>query len=616
MERGGVRPSPQHVPLCCRAILSSSPTVSSIAERRRALSTIRVALAQINSTVGDLRGNAEKIRRSIEQAKVAAADIVAFPEMALPGYPPEDLLLKPQFLEDHRLVLQELVPHSAGITAIVGCIDINGDLFNAAAVLADGKIAGMYHKMFLPNYGVFDEDRYFKAGRSCPVFTVQGAGVGVNVCEDIWYALGPTPAQANAGAQIIISINASPYSADKIHVRDKFTATRAWDNGVYICYVNLVGGQDELVFDGGSMIVGPTGKVIARARQFEEEMLVADLDISAILRQHLREPRLRKQRLATMSPDITTPRVHVSDHMPSNHRPPIAPHVADFLSPTAEVYQALVTATRDYVQKSGFTRVLVGLSGGIDSSIVATIAADALGKDAVVGVAMPSRFNAPESLEDARLQAQNLGIEFHVVPIEPPFQAMLETMAGVFEGAKPNTAEENIQARIRGMILMAMSNKFGWLVLTTGNKSEMAMGYATLYGDMAGGFAVIKDVLKTLVYDLARYRNGVGNASVIPERVITKAPTAELRPDQKDEDSLPPYAVLDPILRAYVEEDRTVPDMIASGMSEALVRQVVTSVDRNEYKRRQSPSGVKITPRAFGRDRRLPIVSKYSGFPS
>ncbi|MSQ26050.1 MAG: NAD+ synthase, partial [Dehalococcoidia bacterium] len=475
------------------------PCLSSTAERRHALSTIRVALAQINSTVGDLRGNADKIRRSIDQAKAADADIVAFPELALTGYPPEDLLLKPQFLDDHRLALQELIPFSAGITAIVGCLDINSDLYNAAAVLADGKLVGMYHKMFLPNYGVFDEDRYFKAGRSCPVFTVQGVGVGVNVCEDIWYALGPTPVQAGAGAQVIVSINASPYNAGKIHVRDKFTATRAWDNGVYICYVNLVGGQDELVFDGGSMIVDPSGKVIARAAQFEEEMLVADLDISSILRQHLREPRLRKQRLASMTPDITAPRVHVSDRKPPGHRPKIAPRVAGFLSPAAEVYQALVTGTRDYVQKSGFQRVLIGLSGGIDSSLVATIAADALGKEAVVGVAMPSRFNAPESLEDARIQAHNLGIEFHVIPIEPPFQAMLDTMAGMFEGVKPNTAEENIQARIRGMILMAMSNKFGWMVLTTGNKSEMAMGYATLYGDMAGGFAVIKDVLKTLV---------------------------------------------------------------------------------------------------------------------
>ena len=578
------------------------------------MSTFRVALAQINTTVGDLDGNTDKIRRSLKQAKALGADLVAFPELTISGYPPEDLLFKPQFIKDNRKCLASLVEDTGGITAVIGFVDADTDIYNAAALACNGRLAGVYHKMFLPNYGVFDEDRYFKAGSRCPVFDLGGVRVGINVCEDIWYAAGPIVVQADAGAQIIVNINASPYHAGKAAFREKFLATRAIDNSLYVCFVNLVGGQDELVFDGASVIFDPEGEPIARGRQFEEEMVVADLDLSFVMRHRLRHPLGRKQRLVWANGEPTATVVPVADAPKPTDQPPLSSRPVESLGPVAEVYQALITGTRDYVRKSGFKRVLIGMSGGIDSTVVATVAADALGPESVVGVAMPSRYNASESLDDARAVAKNLGIEFHVVGIEPTFDAMLSTLSGMFEGTEPNVAEENVQARIRGNILMAFSNKFGWMVLTTGNKSEMAMGYATLYGDMAGGFSVIKDVPKTLVYELARYRNTLGDAPVIPERVLDKAPTAELRPNQKDEDSLPPYAVLDPILKAYVEEDRTYDQMLQMGFDEAQVQQVITAVDRNEYKRRQAPPGVKITPRAFGRDRRLPMVNRYRPF--
>ncbi|MEE9285227.1 MAG: NAD+ synthase [Dehalococcoidia bacterium] len=578
------------------------------------MSTFRVALAQINTTVGDLAGNTDKIRRYLEQAKAVGADLVAFPELAIPGYPPEDLLFKPQFIKDNQRCLADLVEATRGITAVIGFVDADDDIFNAAAVVSDGRLVGVYHKMFLPNYGVFDEDRYFKAGSACPVYDLGGVGVGVNVCEDIWYATGPIVLQADAGAQVIVNINASPYHAGKAAFREKFVATRAIDNALYVCYVNSVGGQDELVFDGGSMVFNPEGEMIAQGRQFQEEMVVVDLDIAFVLRHRLRNPLRRKHRLVSPNGEAPAARVPVPDAPVPSERPQLPARPVQGLDPLAEVYQALVLGTHDYVRKNGFQRVLVGLSGGIDSTLVAAIGADALGPDGVVGVAMPSRYNVPESLDDARALAKNLGIEFRVVGIEPTFEVMLSTLAGMFEGTEPNVAEENIQARIRGNILMALSNKFGWLVLTTGNKSEMAMGYATLYGDMAGGFAVIKDVPKTLVYALARHRNTVGDGPVIPQRVLEKPPSAELRPDQKDEDSLPPYPVLDPVLKAYVEEDWTYDQMLELGFDEAHVRQVITAVDRNEYKRRQAPLGIKITPRAFGRDRRLPVVNRYRPF--
>jgi NAD+ synthase (glutamine-hydrolysing) len=582
---------------------------------------LRVALAQINSTVGDLDGNAEAIRRCLDRARAEQADLIAFPELAVTGYPPEDLLLKRQFIEDSRGVLESLAPYTEGIAAVIGFVDPKDDRwwaaderspapyaepeniartgFNAAAILFDGRLVDVYHKCILPNYGVFDEERYFEPGDRCPVYTIGGVPVGVNVCEDIWYASGPTQQQANAGARVIVNINGSPYQAGKAGHRRELVASRARDNGVFVCYINLVGGQDELVFDGASIVVDPSGGVVARGPQFEEDLIFADIEVADGIQQP--EGAARE---AT---------VHVSGPRDSR-RPPLEQRQVEWLEPEAEVYAALVTGTRDYVDKNGFSRVLIGLSGGIDSSIVATIARDALGADRVVGVAMPSRYNADESLKDARELALNLGVEFHVISVEPAFEALLSTLGGMFEGTEPNVAEENLQARIRGNILMAISNKFGWLVLPTGNKSEMAMGYATLYGDMVGGFAMIKDVPKTLVYKLAEWRNRSEPKVMIPERVLTKAPTAELRPNQKDEDSLPPYAVLDPVLKAYVEDDVPFQEMLASGMSEAIVKQVIQAVDRNEYKRRQSPPGVKITSRSFGRDRRLPIVNRYRAF--
>jgi NAD+ synthase (glutamine-hydrolysing) len=573
----------------------------------------RVALAQTNTTVGDLHGNTSKIVAAMGRAREAGADVVAFPELALTGYPPEDLLLKPQFLRDSRRALDDVIKVSQGITCVLGFAEADDDVYNAAAVISDGSLAGVYRKMFLPNYGVFDEERYFKAGTECPVFSIGGVQVGVNICEDIWHALGPTVAQKRAGAEVIININASPYSAGKLGTREKFVATRALDNELFVCYVNLVGGQDELVFDGASLIYGPDGDLIARGRQFQEDLVIADLNVDSLLRHRLRSPLQRKRTLASVPESMRTPLVTVPA-VPTPARQALPSQKAPVLEPVAEVYRALTLATHDYVVKSGFQKVVIGLSGGIDSALVAAIAADALGPEAVVGVSMPSRYNAPESLTDAKELAANLGIGFMVIPIEDVFKATLQTMEPAFRDTVPGLAEENVQARIRGVILMALSNKFGWLVLSTGNKSEMAMGYATLYGDMAGGFAMLKDVLKTLVYDLSTYRNRIAGRKLVPQSIIDKAPTAELRPNQKDEDSLPPYAVLDPVLRAYVEEDHSYEEMLEMGFDQAVVRQVISGVDRNEYKRRQAAPGVKITGRAFGRDRRLPIVNRYRPF--
>ncbi len=577
------------------------------------MNELRVALAQTNSTVGDLTGNAAKILHYMEKAKALGADLVAFPELALTGYPPEDLLLKPQFVAESKATLHKLVKATQGITAIIGFVDSDTDIYNAAAIASNGSLAGVYHKIYLPNYGVFDEDRYFKAGNECPVFTVGDSRIGVNICEDIWHALGPITLQKDAGAQVIININGSPYDSGKLSFRERFLATRARDNEIYVCYLNLIGGQDELVFDGASMIFDPQGTLIARGKQFEEDLIIADLDMRSLLRHRLHNPLRRKGRVAEPAIAARATTLEVSAPRPES-RPPLSPKHVDPLGPDAEVYAALVLGTHDYVRKTGFDRVLIGLSGGIDSSLVAAVAADALGPESVVGIAMPSRYNAPESLADAQLLATNLGIEFHSIPIEDIFKASLGTLDQLFAGTEPNVAEENLQARIRGNILMALSNKFGWLVLTTGNKSEMAMGYATLYGDMAGGFAVIKDVPKTLVYQLSAYRNSIDGREAIPATVMEKPPTAELRPNQKDEDSLPPYPVLDPVLKAYVEEDRSFDEMLRMGFDETVVKQVISGVDRNEYKRRQAPPGVKITPRAFGRDRRFPIINGFKAF--
>ncbi|HXH22589.1 MAG TPA: NAD+ synthase [Dehalococcoidia bacterium] len=571
--------------------------------------TLRVALAQINPTVGNLSGNARLILDYAERARSEGADIVAFPELALPGYPPEDLLLRHSFIEDNLKALRQLAAEIRGLTAVVGFVDFDGDLFNAAAVISDGRVAGVYHKNFLPNYGVFDEMRYFKAGESSQVYEISGARVGVSVCEDIWYPEGPARSQALAGADVIVNINGSPFHHGKRAYRERMVATRAADNAVYLCYVNLVGGQDELVFDGNSMVFDQDGELVARAPSFEEHLLLVDIDLDSLYLGRLHLPLRRSPYIERGDNQVT--QVFVSGPREVARAPLARPTLAE-PDDLAEVYQALVTGTRDYVHKNGFETVIVGVSGGIDSSLVATIATDALGPEHVIAVSNPSRFSSEGSIADARQLTENLGIRLLIIPIEPAHEAYLQMLSKVFEGTEPGTAEENIQSRIRGNIWMALSNKFGWQpVLTCGNKSEMATGYATLYGDMAGGFAVIKDVPKTLVYRLARYRNEIAGRDLIPKAVLEKPPSAELRPGQLDTDTLPPYEVLDPILQAYVEEDRSIEEIVAMGFDEAVVRKVMRMVDLNEYKRRQAPPGIKITPRAFGRDRRLPITNRY-----
>jgi len=575
--------------------------------------TLRLGLAQINTTVGDLDGNAAKVLEYVGRARELGVDLLSFPEMTITGYPPEDLLLRPQFIGDNLAVLQGVVKGCQGITVVVGFVDRDQDIHNAAAIIHDGRLVDVYHKQFLPNYGVFDENRYFQSGTGCPVYVVAGIGVGVNICEDIWYPDDPMRAQAQAGAQVIININGSPYHMGKRRFRQHMLATRASDYAVFISYTNQVGGQDELVFDGASMVVSPWGEVLAQAAAFEEELLICDLDVEEAFQVRLREPRRRRQRL-TSAASTSAARVHVSDEPLADKKPPVEPHRASSMAGDAEVYSALVLGNRDYLLKNGFQKAVIGLSGGIDSSLVAAIAVDALGSENVVGVAMPSRFSSEGSIRDARALADNLGIQLMTIPIEDAFSAFLDLLSEPFADTEFGVAEENIQSRIRGLIIMALSNKFGWLVLATGNKSEMATGYATLYGDMAGGFAVIKDVPKTLVYRLARYRNGLGPKPVIPQSVIEKEPSAELRPEQRDVDTLPSYETLDPILEAYVEEDKSVDAIAGMGFDEELVKRVMTMVDRNEYKRRQAPPGVKISPRAFGRDRRLPMANRYKGY--
>ena len=573
---------------------------------------LRVGLAQINTTVGDLAGNAGRVVAEIERARALGVDLVSFPELAITGYPPEDLVLRRAFIADNLAALREVVAATRGITAVIGFVDQDDDIYNAAAIAHDGRLVDVYHKRYLPNYGVFDEDRYFQAGRRAPVYEIGGVRVGVNICEDIWYPGGPTWEQAHRGAEVIVNINASPYHRGKRAWREKMLATRANDNAVFVCYTNLVGGQDELVFDGASMIFDERGNLVAEGPQYAEALVVCDLEVDHDIQYRLHDSRRRKEMHDFRTHDDERV-MHVSGPV-ADARPAVAPLLLTPLPDDAEVYEALVLGARDYVRKNSFRTVVIGLSGGIDSSLTAAIAADALGPEHVVGVSMPSRYSSEGSRTDAQALAENLGIRSITVPIEGPFDAFLGALADAFESTEPNLAEENIQARIRGTYLMALSNKFNWLVLTTGNKSEMATGYSTLYGDMAGGFAVIKDVPKMLVYRLAEYRNRRDGRPVIPPEVLTKPPSAELRPDQKDEDSLPPYAVLDPILEAYVEQDRSMEEIVGLGFDEATVRRVIDLVNRSEYKRRQAPPGIKISPRAFGRDRRLPIANRYRGY--
>jgi NAD+ synthase (glutamine-hydrolysing) len=575
------------------------------------LRRLRLGMAQINTTVGDFQGNTQKILEAIAHGKSLSVDLLTFPELAVCGYPPEDLLLKPQFVRENLKAIEKIEKHCSGLTVVVGFVDTQSDIYNAAAVIHDAKLAGIYHKIYLPNYGVFDENRYFQAGQGCPVYTVAGIGVGINICEDIWYEAGPATIQAYSGAEVIVNISASPYHFGRLKFRERMLSTRAADNVVIVAYNNLVGGQDELVFDGGSMVLDEKGQLIAKGKQFEEDLIMADLDVEAVFRTRLRDPRWRKE-ASQLGQQRQATKVTLSEAPLATQKPELAKAQAQSLGPAEEVYRALVLGTGDYVRKNGLTKVVIGLSGGIDSSLVADIAVAALGAENVIGVAMPSAYSSSGSLKDAELLARNLGIRLLSIPIDNIFQAYLKTLAEPLKGTEPDVTEENIQARIRGNLLMALSNKFGWLVLTTGNKSEMATGYTTLYGDMAGGFAVIKDVPKTLVYELARYRNSLPDAP-IPQSVIEKAPSAELRPGQKDSDSLPPYDLLDPVLTAYVEEDKSAEQIIALGADEALVRRAAHLVDSSEYKRRQAPPGVKITPKAFGRDRRLPITNRFRG---
>jgi len=573
-------------------------------------------LAQFNGTVGDLEGNTEKIRMAMQQAHAAGAHIVCFPELALAGYPPEDLLLKPGFVAANLRKLDELIAVSGdlpGLTAVIGFVDRDDDIYNAAAIVHGGRLIGTYHKHYLPNYGVFDENRYFQAGRQAPIFLINGVRVGVTICEDIWYPTGPMTMQAHAGAEVILNINGSPYHAGKEVFREEMLATRAADNGVIVAYLNMVGGQDELVFDGGSMVFNEQGTLIARARQFAEDMLIVDLDTASVFRSRLHDPRRRQERLQVNPADV--PVIPITSRGVINHARTVVLGAPQRIEPKMErlqeIYSALVLGTGDYVRKTGFKQALVGLSGGIDSSLTAAIATDALGAANVIGISIPSGYSSEGSKTDAQELAENLGIQLLTIPIEETFRTSLKMLRPVLGEGDLGLAAENLQARIRGNILMTISNKLGPIVLTTGNKSEMATGYSTLYGDMAGGFAVLKDVLKTLVYELCVYRNALGDKPVIPQSVIAKPPSAELRPNQKDVDSLPPYEELDPILQAYVEEDRTFEEMLAMGFERKTVERVIRLVDLSEYKRRQAPPGVKITPRAFGRDRRLPITNRY-----
>ncbi|HSE94330.1 MAG TPA: NAD+ synthase [Methylomirabilota bacterium] len=568
---------------------------------------LRIGLAQLNATVGDLEGNTRRVLDAITRARGLGVEVLACPELILTGYPPEDLLFKSAFTEANLRALDAVRRATGGLTVVVGFVDRRDDLMNAAAVLHDGALAGVYHKQYLPNYGVFDENRYFRAGRETPVFERNDAVIAVNICEDIWYPTGPATAQTLAGAELIVTITSSPYHAGKIRHRERMLSTRAADHVTYLAYVNLVGGQDELVFDGQSLLFGPGGECLARGRAFEEDLLVADLDLNAVFRARLRDSRRRKEKGIAEEP---VRRIVLPTLAPSE-RPALPARAETLLEGEAEVYAALVLGTRDYVRKNGFARVVIGLSGGVDSALTAAIAVDALGPEGVVGVSMPSPFSSAGTRADARRVARNLGIEFMTLPITPAYRVFRRILQPPFKGLREDVTEENIQARVRGTLLMALSNKHGWLVLTTGNKSEMGVGYCTLYGDMAGGFAVIKDVPKTTVYALCRYRNAREGRPVIPESVLSRAPSAELRPDQTDQDTLPPYAILDPILEAYVEEDRPLSDIVALGFDEPTVRRVIAMVDRNEYKRRQAPPGVKITPRAFGRDWRLPIVNHF-----
>ncbi len=574
---------------------------------------LRIALAQINTVVGDFAGNQKRILNAVDRARRFGADLVAFPELTVTGYPPEDLLLRHSFVAQAERVVHELAPQIKDVTAIVGFPERrNGHLYNAAAVIADGYVATTYQKIHLPNYGVFDEKRYFEPGDEPVVLQLNGVNVGINICEDIWFPDVAAVQALKGDAELLLNISASPYHAGKRKVRQELVTSRARDNWVWVAMVNLVGGQDELVFDGNSVVADFTGKPYTGGKSFEEDLILFDVDADAVQRARRLDPQF-----ASLSEGYDAPMslrvVKLQNREAPKKKPPLEIRSPEELAPgeLEEIYGALVLGVRDYVHKNGFDKVVLGLSGGIDSALTAAIAVDALGSDNVMGVTMPSQFSSTGSVADSEKLARNLGIRFEQVPIREIFDQYLNVLEPHFRGLPPDITEENLQARIRGNLLMAFANKFNWIVLSTGNKSELSVGYCTIYGDMVGGFAVLKDVPKTLVYRLAHYRNQRAGYDLIPEAILTKPPSAELRPNQKDQDTLPPYEILDPIIEAYVERDMSFQEIVALGFDPGVVRDVIRRVDLAEYKRRQAPPGVKITPRAFGKDRRMPITNRY-----
>ena len=576
------------------------------------MQALRVGVCQLNLVVGDLDGNVERTLAALTEAESQECDLAIFPELTVCGYPPEDLLLKPGFVAATQDAVEKIAGRTGSCVAIVGFVDGHRELSNAAAVCVEGEIAGVYHKRLLPNYDVFDEMRYFTPGsHPLELFEIAGVRVGVSICEDAWSNTGPIYELSDGGAEVIVNLNASPYHRGKLTERESLLQTRANDADSIIVYANLVGGQDELVFDGASLVFDAEGRLVARGAQFEEQVLVVDLPIPEVRPRYW--PSVSGWRRIGPQPVGRLAVVPVTPARAAPTTAVTAQLVAEPLEPLEEVWEALVLGTRDYVRKNGFSEVVIGMSGGIDSSIVAALAADALGPQNVHGVLMPSRFSSDHSVTDAAALADNLGIDHRVIEIESAHAALLQMLAPSFGDRAPDTTEENIQSRIRGVVLMALSNKFGWLVLTTGNKSESAVGYSTLYGDTAGGFAVIKDVPKMLVYDLVRWRNQRDGAPVVPEHVLTKPPSAELRPDQRDDQSLPPYELLDAIIERYVEDDRTARQIIGEGFDPDVVALIVRLIDLAEYKRRQTPPGIRISEKAFGRDRRLPITNRFRG---
>ncbi len=572
---------------------------------------MRLALAQIDTVVGDLDGNRDRILARLDEARSAGADLVLFPELAVTGYPPEDLLLRPDFLSAAARTLDQIAAETAGIAALVGTPHLDRDLFNACAVCVDGKIEAVYRKQFLPNYGVFDEDRYFQPGRGLVLLRCGETLVGPTVCEDIWQPGPPATDLALAGAHVVANISASPFHVGKGAEREEMLATRARDNACWIVYLNAVGAQDELIFDGCSLVLDENGDVVARGPAFEEALLLVDVDPTTAVARRLRDARRRS--LARALRELPEPRVVEIQPAAVQGRAAAAPVVADVLDALEEMRRAIELGLRDYARKNGFTDVVLGLSGGIDSALTAALASEALGPEHVVCVSMPSRFSSEGTRADARLVAESLGARYLEIPIEPIVAAVDSALAEAFAGTERGVAEENVQARVRGLLVMALSNKYGWLVLATGNKSELSVGYATLYGDMAGGFALLKDVYKTDVYRLARHLNERAGRELIPASVLDRAPSAELRPDQRDEDSLPAYTELDRVLEAYVELDSSREELTTDGFEPDVVERALALIDRAEFKRRQAPPGVKLRPKAFGRDRRLPITNRWRG---